>query len=380
MAIHIAVVAGEPSADLLGASLIDALRQAQPDCRISGVGGPLMCARGLECLAPMERLAVMGLVEPALRLPSLLALRRRLERHFTASPPDVFVGIDAPDFNLGLETQLRRRGIPVAHYVSPQVWAWRARRVRTIGAAADRVLCLFPFEPAFYLSHGVAADFVGHPLADELELEVDQDRARQELGIEGEGPWVALLPGSRRAEIRNLGALFLAAAAHCRRQLPGLRFLLPAATAAVHELLVRLVAASPGLKGRIRLLEGQSRQAMAAADAVLLASGTATLEAMLLKRPMVVAYRMNPLGYWLVSRLLKVPYVALPNLLMGRSVVAECLQSRARPALLAAELLQCLRPEVGSRWQSQCRAIHRQLRQGAAGRAAEVVLELARGS
>jgi len=336
----IVLVAGEASGDLLGADLIAGLRARFPDARFAGVGGPRMIAAGLDAWYPAEALAVMGLVEVLRHLPRLLAIRRDVRRRTLALRPDVFVGIDAPDFNLGLERMLKDAGIRTAHYVSPSVWAWRERRAAKIGRSADRVLCLFPMEPAIYARHGVDARFVGHPLADAFAMEPDRAAARRALGLPADGPVLALLPGSRLGEIRRLGADFLDAAALLARDVPGLQVLAPMANAACRGAFEALVAARAGDAMDLRILDGQAHAAMIAADAVLLASGTAALEALLAKRPMTVAYRLAPWTYRLVKGLglLKVERYSLPNHLAGRDLVPELMQEDCTPEALAASL------------------------------------------
>ncbi|MCR6701310.1 MAG: lipid-A-disaccharide synthase [Dokdonella sp.] len=334
------LVAGEASGDLLGADLIAGLRARFPDARFAGVGGPRMVAAGLDAWYPAEALAVMGLFEVLRHLPRLLAIRRGVRRRTLALRPEVFVGIDAPDFNLGLERSLKDAGIRTAHYVSPSIWAWRERRAEKIGRSADRVLCLFPMEPAIYARHGVDARFVGHPLADAFAMVPDRAAARAALGLTDEGPVLALLPGSRLGEIRRLGADFLAAAALLAREMPGLQVLAPMADAACRAAFEALVAARGEVAAHLRILDGQAHAAMIAADAVLLASGTAALEALLAKRPMTVAYRLAPWTYRLVKGLglLKVERYSLPNHLAGRDLVPELMQDACTPEALAASL------------------------------------------
>lgn len=334
------LVAGEASGDLLGANLIAGLRARFPDARFAGVGGPRMVAAGLDAWYPAEALAVMGLFEVLRHLPRLLAIRRGVRRRTLALRPEVFVGIDAPDFNLGLERSLKDAGIRTAHYVSPSIWAWRERRAEKIGRSADRVLCLFPMEPAIYARHGVDARFVGHPLADAFAMVPDRAAARAALGLTDEGPVLALLPGSRLGEIRRLGADFLAAAALLAREMPGLQVLAPMANAACRTAFEALVAARGEVAVHLRILDGQAHAAMIAADAVLLASGTAALEALLAKRPMTVAYRLAPWTYRLVKGLglLKVERYSLPNHLAGRDLVPELMQDACTPEALAASL------------------------------------------
>lgn len=372
-------VAGEQSGDLLGASLIEALRVRRPSLVCSGVAGPQMVTAGCRAERSSDELAVMGLTEVLAHLPRLLALRRTLVRRYRAQPPDVFVGIDAPDFNLGLERRLRRAGIPTVHYVSPSVWAWRQRRVKTVAAAADRLLCLFPFELDFYRAHGVDARFVGHPLADRLPLRVDSLAARRRLGLAADGPLLAVLPGSRHGEVARLGPLFAQTLAQLAAARPALRYVAPMASPAIDaQFAAALAAHAPQVP--VQRVAGESTAAMAAADAVLLASGTATLEAMLLKRPMIVAYQLAPLTWQIVRRMVKVPHVALPNLLAGEALVPEYLQDDATPPALAAAVLGMLDDTARrERLQARFTELHEQLRQDAAAQAAEVVLELLPG-
>ncbi|MBL6749923.1 MAG: lipid-A-disaccharide synthase [Nevskia sp.] len=341
-----ALVAGEASGDLLGAALVRALRARFPQASFYGVTGPRMREAGCESVATIDSLSVMGLAEVLPRLPSILALRRRLLRRFAADRPACFVGIDAPDFNLGLERRLRRRGLHTAHLVSPTVWAWRPGRVAGIARSAELMLCLFPFEPAFYAGHGGSAGlravFVGHPLAEELAQPMDRGEARRQLGL-GQEPCVAVLPGSRAGELKYLARTFAATAAWVAQRLPQARFLVPVAKPALRPLVEQAVAqCAPRLNWT--LLDGQSRQAMCAADAVLLASGTATLECLLLQRPMVVAYRVSALSAALVRafKLIKIDHVSLPNLLCDQAVVPEFLQEQAQPEALGAALLELL--------------------------------------
>ncbi len=373
---RIGVLAGEASGDILGARVLAALRQRFPDLIVEGIGGPLMEAQGLRSMAPMERLAVMGFVEPLLRLPELLRIRREVLAHFSANPPDVFLGIDSPDFNLRLEQQLRARGVATAHLVSPSVWAWRAGRMRRIKRAVDLMLCLFPFETAIYRQHGVPVQCVGHPLADEFPLQPDRAAARHALGLAPAARVLALLPGSRGGEVRLLAPLFLRTAALLRKADPGLVLVLPAANPARAEELERLLAGHAALG--VSLVHGRSREVITASDAVLLASGTATLEAALLRRPMVVAYRMGALSWLLLKQLVKTPYAALPNILAGRGLVPELLQGGATPEAMAAALQPLL--SDGQAVSAQLQAfdsIHRDLRRGFAQRAAAALAALA---
>lgn len=372
------MVAGEASGDLLGGALIGALRDRLGSLSVSGVGGENMRAQGMEPLASMELLSVMGVVEPLGRLPALLRLRRKLRRHFAEHPPAVFIGIDAPDFNLRLERYLRRAGVPTVHYVSPSVWAWRRWRLRRIARAADIVLTLFPFEARFLAARGVRAACVGHPLADLIPFRVDRAGARRALGLPVPAPIVAVLPGSREGEVSRLTGPFFDACLRCLVARPGLRFVIPAANAALYASIRGILAeqtADAAVQSAFVLLRGRSREAIAAADVVLTASGTATLEAMLLKRPMVVAYRMAGLSYAIISRMLRVPHVALPNLIAGQRLVPELLQREAEPGRISRELLALLDDREHCQMLiARFDEMHRQLRCGAAGRAADAVL------
>ncbi|CAM4009206.1 lipid-A-disaccharide synthase [Ectopseudomonas alcaliphila] len=370
--IRVALVAGEASGDILGCGLMQAIKQRYPDAEFIGVGGARMEAEGLKSYFPMERLAVMGLVEVLGRLFELLGRRRQLARDLIAAKPDVFIGIDAPDFNLGLELRLRRAGIKTVHYVSPSVWAWRQKRVLKIREACDLMLTLFPFEAQFYDEHQVPVRFVGHPLADAIPQQADRAAAREALDLPQDEPVVALMPGSRGGEVARLGELFLDAAIRLRALRPGIRFLLPCATPERREQLEQMLA---GRDLPLTLLNGRSHEALAACDAVLIASGTATLEALLYKRPMVVAYRVAPLTYRILKRLVKSPYISLPNLLAERLLVPELIQDAATPEALA----QAVAPLIdGGQVQTEgFDVIHRALRRDASVSAAEAVLKLA---
>ena len=370
--IRVALVAGEASGDILGCGLMQAIKQRHPDAEFIGVGGARMEAEGLKSFFPMERLAVMGLVEVLGRLFELLRRRRQLARELIAAKPDVFIGIDAPDFNLGLELKLRRAGIKTVHYVSPSVWAWRQKRVLKIREACDLMLTLFPFEAQFYDEHQVPVRFVGHPLADAIPQQADRAAAREALDLPQDEPVVALMPGSRGGEVARLGELFLDAAIRLRALRPGIHFLLPCATPERREQLEQMLA---GRDLPLTLLNGRSHEALAACDAVLIASGTATLEALLYKRPMVVAYRVAPLTYRVLKRLVKSPYISLPNLLAQRLLVPELIQDAATPEALA----QAVAPLIdGGQVQTEgFDLIHRALRRDASVSAADAVLKLA---
>src|SRR5690554_6431860 len=374
--LRIGIVVGEMSGDILGAGLMQALRARYPDAEFEGVGGPLMLAQGFHSHVPMERLAVMGLVEVLGRLRELVAIRRRLVRDFLDAPPDVFIGIDAPDFTLGMELQLRRAGIPTVHYVSPSEWAWRQNRIFKIAQAVDLMLTLFPFEARFYEEHQVPVCFVGHPLADQIPMQPDQAAARQALGLSLDGLKLAILPGSRAGEVQRLGEVFVATAQWLRTRLPELEYVIPAANEErrlqIQDILARLAPDLP-----VQITDGRSREVMAASDAVLLASGTATLEALLLKRPMVVAYRLAPTSYRIMKRLMKAPFISLPNLLAQRELVTELIQERANPVELGKALLRHLRYEIDpDKLQREYSRIHEQIRRGASERAAEAILEM----
>lgn len=379
---RIAIVAGEISGDRLGAGLISAVRARRPDVRFAGIAGPAMQAAGCEAWVASEELAVMGLSEVVRHLPRLRRVMRDLEGRLAADPPDLYIGIDAPDFNLRVERSVRPAGLRTIHYVSPSVWAWRPGRVRVLREACDHVLCLLPFEADFLEGQGVPATFVGHPLADELPADPDRGAARRALGLPAGGPVVAILPGSRAGELERLGSVFAATAAWLADRAPGLTAVVPMATPALRQRFAGLW--SPGATGGadVRLLDGQAQAAMAAADVVLLASGTATLEAMLINRPMVVAYRLAPLTYALLKalRLVRVEHFALPNLLAGERLVPELLQSAAHPAALGAEVLRWLEsPDACARLRERFAGLGAVLRRQASERAAEVVLGMLQG-
>ncbi|MEZ5527735.1 MAG: lipid-A-disaccharide synthase [Gammaproteobacteria bacterium] len=379
---RIGMIAGEASGDTLGEGLIRAIRQHCPEACFEGIGGPKMIAEGFETYAPMERLSVMGFVEPLSRLPELLRIKRDLEHRFIHNPPDVFVGIDSPGFNLRVEKVLHDHGIPTVHYVSPSVWAWGQKRIHKIAAATDLVLALFPFETEFYKQHQVPVKFVGHPLADAISLDgggtQEKANARARLGLAEERPCIALMPGSRRNEISRLGPVFLRTAMELRKKFPDLQFVIPCANAERLEQVSALLREIGGALS-FHVYHGHSHDAMRAADIVLQASGTATLEAMLLKRPMVVAYSLSPLTYALASRMLKVPYVSLPNLLAGERLVPEFLQYEVTPANLYKALERLLTdPQAEQALTQGFSRIHREIRCSANHQAAQAVLGLAK--
>jgi len=373
---HIGIIAGEMSGDILGAGLIHALRASHPDALIEGIGGAKMLAAGFHSHYPLETLSVMGLVEVLKHYPRLKKCRDSLRDHFLQNPPDVFIGIDAPDFNLGLEYALKAAGIPTVHYVSPSVWAWRQYRLRKIARACDLMLTLFPFEAEYYQRHNIPVRFVGHPLADDTPLQTDKQAARSSLGLATDGVWIAILPGSRRNEVQQLAPPFLETARWLLAQRSDLRFIVPLANANLKTLLNQPIAKIyPDLP--LTLLAGQSREAMAAADVVLTASGTATLEAMLLGRPMVVAYRAAELTYWLAKLLVHIPFFSLPNLLAGERLVPEFLQGEVTPENLGTAVLHWLDnlAEVET-LQARFSELHRRLRLSASEQAGAAVLDL----
>lgn len=374
---RIGVVAGEASGDYLGAAFLEALRERVPDALVEGIGGPRMIERGCQGLFPMERLSVMGLAEVAGRYPELRRIQSRLVQHFTQHPPDVFVGIDAPDFNLTLERRLKAAGVRTAHYVSPSVWAWRRYRVKKIKAAVDHMFVLYPFETAIYESCRIPVTYAGHPLADEIPLEVDQQAARTRLGLPAHGEIVALLPGSRVNEVRQLAGDFLRAAQWCLEQRPGLQFVVPLANADVDEAFKEIYAAA-GAVPALHQIQGQAREVMAAADVVLAAGGTATLEAMLLKRPVVMAYRVAPLTYRLARHLVHTRTYSLPNLLAGRALIPEYIQHQVTGEALGEAVLAYLQqPHMSSALQAEFTRLHDQLRRQASSRVAAGVMRLA---
>lgn len=374
-----ALVAGEASGDVLGAGLIAELHARFPQAEFAGVGGPAMRAAGLEAWHDSQELAVMGLAEVLKHLPRLLKLRGNLRRRLLAWRPDVFIGIDAPDFNLGVERWMKDRGFRTVHYVSPSVWAWREGRAAKIGRSADRVLCLFPMEPPIYAKHGVDARFVGHPLADAIPMQPDRRAVRNALVLPEAVPVLAMLPGSRLGEIEKMLPLFLQAGRLIARSVPALQILLPAANAECDEAIRAQLASQPDFAARVRVLDGDAQRAMIASDTVLLASGTAALEGMLCKRPMVVGHRISPLTYRIVTffKLLKTRYVSLPNVLADAPLVPELLQDDCTPEKLAAACLRWLgQPGAVDALLPKFADIHAQLRCDASARAADAVAEL----
>ena len=371
----IALVAGEASGDQLGASLIRAIRFHEPDIRFVGIGGPKMKAAGMQTWWDSEQLAVMGLFEVINHIPRLFALRRQLIARLLELNPDVFIGIDAPDFNLGVEKKLKARSIPVIHYVSPTVWAWRPGRVKTIARSTDRVMCLFPFEPGYY-QHHVPADYTGHPMADEIPLQVDMDSARTMLGVDNKDSCVALLPGSRLAEVQKLAAPMLEAAVLLTERYPDTSFLVPAATELVGDYFRLELNNYPEVNCQV--FSGQSKDVMAAADIVICASGTATLEVMLVNRPMVVCYRVSGMTYSLLKwlKLIKSRFFSLPNILASEALVPEIIQQEVTGQRIADATSRWLdHPELRADLKGRFDLLHKQLKIDAAATAARVVLQ-----
>ncbi|MEA3116028.1 MAG: lipid-A-disaccharide synthase [Caballeronia sp.] len=374
--LRVAMVAGEPSGDLLAASLLEGLNQRLPaGTQFNGIGGPRMTAAGFDAHWPMDKLTVRGYVEALKHIPEILGIRNELKRQLLAEPPSVFIGVDAPDFNFGLEHALRDAGIPTVHFVCPSIWAWRGGRIKKIVKAVDHMLCVFPFEPALMEKAGIASTYVGHPLADEIPLVPDVEGARRALGLPEGGPIIAVLPGSRRSEIALIGPTFFDAMELMQLREPGVRFVMPAANAALRELLQPLVAAHPNLS--LTITEGKAQVAMTAADAILVKSGTVTLEAALLKKPMVISYKVPWLTGQIMQRQGYLPYVGLPNILAGRFVVPEILQHFATPEALADATLKQLNDDANRATLTEIfTEMHHALRQNTAQRAAEAVAQV----
>lgn len=378
--LRLGLVVGEPSGDLLAANLLYVLKKRGIDFTVEGILGPesqkISGGRG-HSIFPMETLSVMGIGEILARLPQLLSVRRQLTQRFLANPPHLFLGVDAPEFNLSLEEKLKKHGILTAHYVSPSVWAWRQNRLKKIARAVDVMLTLFPFEAAFYKQHEIPVVYVGHTLADEIPLTVDQRVAREDLNLPIENATViALLPGSRSNELHYLVRTFIETAARCNQKNPQFVFVAAMITQKRAQQFQEIYTAL-GVNVPIRITVGQARQTMAAADIVLCASGTATLEALLLKKPMVVAYRMSNFSYLIVKQLIKIPYVSLPNLLMKKKVVPEYIQAQATPENLANTLMKILGdPLKIEQIKKDFRGVHEQLRCNASEKVVEALLDL----
>ncbi len=375
--LRFAIVAGEASGDILGEALLRALRERLPSMQAEGIAGPRMQAQGCASLYPMERLSVMGIVAILQRLPELLGARKKLVQHWLRERPDVFIGIDAPEFNLGLEAQLRAQGLTTVHFVSPSVWAWRKKRIFAIQRAVDLMLTLFPFEQAIYREHQIPVAHVGHPLADQIALDNDPAPARTALNLPADARVLALLPGSRGSELKFLAEPFLRAAQLLLQREPSLQIVVPCASPARRAQLESQIS-QLGTIANLHLLDGQSQTAMRAADVILLASGTATLEAMLIKRPMVVAYKVGAFSHFVFKRLLTIGRFALPNLLAGRDLVPELMQDDCTPERIADALWQQLQMPAAEQatLMAEFRQLHESLRGNAGVRAAEAIIEL----
>ncbi len=373
----VGIVAGEPSGDQLGAHLMRALLERNPGLRFVGIGGPKMEAAGAEVLFPMEKLAVRGYVEVIKHYWEIVGIRRRLRDHFLRTPPALFIGVDAPDFNLDLAIDLRRAGIPTVQYVAPAVWAWRRERVQTVKHAVTMLLTLFPFEARLFEKAGVSVRYVGHPLADLLETLPSVEAVREELRIATHIPVIAMLPGSRVSELENMAELFVRTAVKLNEAVPGIRVLVPFASRETKALFEAAVSRVQPEELNLTLMTGHSLEAMAAADVVLVASGTATLEAALLKRPMVITYKVSRLSYWVLRRRAYQPFLGLPNILAGEQIVPELIQDAATPDTLAQALLTLLHDEdVRERLDERFEAMRRSLRQNTAEKAATAIMPL----
>ena len=373
----IGIVAGEASGDLLGSHLIRALKKQRPDIQFVGIAGPKMIAEGAHTLFPMERLSVRGYVEVLRHLPGLLSIRRQLRRYFIKNPPDLFIGIDAPDFNFSLEKSLKRKGIRTIHYVSPSIWAWRKGRMKKIKRAVSHMFALFPFEPVLYEQENIPVTYIGHPLADMIPLEPDPEAARESLKIKPGKLVIALLPGSRQSEVQQLAELFVETARLITHRQPEVQFLVPLVTRETRTIFERALYKNQAEELLpVQILFGHSHLAMEAADAIIVASGTATLEAALYKKPLIVTYRMPALSWLILKRMNYLPYVGLPNILAERFVVPELLQHDATPEKLSETLLQLVNDKAACK---QVRAdflrIHKQLRQNSEQKAAKAVLD-----
>jgi lipid-A-disaccharide synthase len=373
--LRIGMVAGEASGDLLGAHLIGALQARRADLTFSGIGGSRMQERGFESHYPMERLAVHGYAEALRHYREIAGVRAELGRRFLAERPALFIGVDAPDFNLGLERVLKEANIPAVHYVSPSVWAWRGWRVRKIARSVTHMLALFPFEPKIYEKAGVPVTYVGHPLADEIPLDVDKAQVRAQLRLPARKLIVALLPGSRRSEMKYMAETFIKTARRFHEEIKEVHFVCPTVSRETRDLFQEALYRHGGDELPLTQLFGHSHDALAAADLALVASGTATLEAALFKTPMVITYKMAPLSWMVMRHMGYLPYVGLPNILAGEFLVAEYLQDRATPGTLAEALIELLRDEPRQRRQvAKFREIHESLRQNTAEKAADAVL------
>jgi lipid-A-disaccharide synthase len=370
----VAMVAGEASGDFLGAHLMTALRARFPKLRFAGVGGPRMEGLGFDSWYPMERLAVRGYAEVLRHYPGLVMMRRALARRMLAARPALFIGVDAPDFNLGLERRLKARGIPTVHYVSPSVWAWRRNRVRTIARSVSRMLVLFPFEEEIYRKAGVPVSYVGHPLADEIPMQYDVDLAREQLKVPPGRRVIALLPGSRQSEVGYMAPAFVRAAARIAEQLPSAHFLVPLVSRETRAIFEQAMYDAGNPELALTILFGHAREAIAAAHAVLVASGTATLETALYRKPMVIAYKMAKTTYRIMSRMAYQPWVGLPNVIAGEFIVPELIQDEATPENLAQAVLNTLNdPVVAKRLPERLARMHELLRRDSSAIVAEAL-------
>ena len=374
--VRIAIVAGEASGDLLASHLIKALKEKLPNAEFFGIGGPKMLGQGFKAWHPLEKLAVRGYVEVLKHYREISGIRSDLKKRLIADPPDVFIGVDAPDFNLGLEKALKQRGIQTIHYVSPSIWAWRGKRIHKIGEAVSRVLALFPFEPALYEKQGIPVTYVGHPLADILPVEDGRKKARELLELSPQQAVFALLPGSRQSELEYMADTFIGTALEIQKKLPEALFLVPLATRETRLIFENALYRCNARELPIRMLFGHAHEAMMASDAVLVASGTATLEAALLKRPMAIAYKMAPLSYRMMRGMGYLPYIGLPNVLAGKFVVPEFIQDDATPENLAQALLNFYADKTTCAKISDIfHEIHLQLKQNTAEKAAAAILD-----
>ena len=371
----IAIVAGEASGDLLGSHLMAALKQQLPGIQFVGIGGPRMQSAGMKVLFPMEKLAVNGYIEVLRHFFEILGIRRKLRDHLLANKPDLFIGIDAPDFNLGLELQLKQHGITTIHYVSPSIWAWRGERIHKIKRAVSHMLALFPHEPELYRQAGVPVDFVGHPLADIIPIQPKRAEMRETMRIPLNAKVFAFLPGSRQSEVKHLALTYIETAKLILKNFPDARFLVPLASRETRMIFQQVLFDCDAQELPITLLFGHAQDAMIAADGVLVASGTATLEAALLKRPMVITYRMPAISWWLMKRKGYQPYYGLPNILCGRFVVPELMQEDATPENLAQALLNLVNDDNAvTQLEQTFTELHLALRQNTAQKAAAAIL------
>jgi lipid-A-disaccharide synthase len=375
---RIGIVAGEASGDLLGSHLIRALKRHRPDIDFVGIAGPKMIGEGAKTLFPMERLSVRGYIEVLRHLPGILKIRKQLLQHFLKNPPDIFIGIDAPDFNFGLERSLKRRGIPTVHYVSPSIWAWRKGRMGKIRRAVSHMLALFPFEPELYERAGIPVTYVGHPLADILPLQPNLSAARENLKLKSDSLVITMLPGSRQSEVQQLAGLFVKAAQLIIKEQPEVQFLVPLITRETRMIFEQAIYDNTSDNHEllpIQILFGHAHMAMEASNIVIVASGTATLEAALIKRPMVITYRMPTLSWQLLKRMNYLPYVGLPNILAGRFVVPELLQHDATPEKLAKTVLELVGDKIRmAEIRTEFTRMHESLRQDSQEKAAQAIL------